>query len=452
MQTLTLPNLGQAMEEGTVVEWLVDEGDRVTEGTPVVVIETEKVTHELPAEQDGVLLERLVDEGETVPVGTPLGHVGSPDEEPPETAPAPDEATEPEPGAGPSPSADTSEVRASPSARRAAREAGVDIDAVGDALGVSQVRVSHVEEYRSQDDAEPTGEIRGSPYARTVADDHGVAVTDVGEAQGTDRVRAADVEAYVEREQATDTAESATIDATAEASGGPAISETVPIEGAREVMFDRMSTVATEYGSTTTVARVDATELVALREQLAPTWEREYDTAPSLTAFVVTAAARALGEYPMLNAETVGDEEVRLYDDVNVGIAVNTDDGLLVPTVRDADERTVRDLSAAVTRLADAAREGDLSYDDLQDGTFTVSNAGNLGAYINTPQIKPPQTAILGMCTVFEDAGVVDGEVVPRQFMHLCLTYDHRVVEGATAVGFLQAVKDRLEHPSGLLS
>lgn len=460
MQTLTLPKLGQAMEEGTVVEWVVDEGDHVAENEVVVVIETEKITHELTAEQDGVLLDRLVDEGETVPIGTTLGYVGTPDETPPETAADRDGAAEPEPAItetaatepDPEPGAETDEVRASPSARRAAREAGIDVDAVGAALDVSQVRISHVEEYQSRHDAAPADEIRGSPYARTVAEDHGVSVEAVGETLGTDRIRAGDVEAYVEREQATADIEPA---APAEDTGvatGPAVAETVPIEGARDVMFDRMSTVASEYGSTTTVVRVDATELVGLREQLVPAWEAEYDTAPSLTAFVVTAAARALGEYPMLNAEIVGDEEVRLYDDVNVGIAVNTDDGLLVPTMRDADERTVRDLSAAVTRLADAAREGDLSYDDLQDGTFTVSNAGNLGAYINTPQIRPPQTAILGMCTVFEDAGVVDGEVVPRQFMHLCLTYDHRVVEGATAVGFLQAVKDRLERPSGLLS
>jgi len=467
MQPITLPKLGQAMDEGTVLEWLVEEGAAVEAGDPVVVIETDKVTNELTAEQDGVLRSRLVDEGETVPVGTTLGHVGAADEEPPESGDAEPATAGAETNAatGAASTTDATEVRASPSARRVAREAGVDIEAVGEALGVSQVRATHVEEYRAEreegTDGAPTEEIRGSPYARTVADDLGVSVTAVGEALGETRVRAVDVEAYAEREErsgatagagATAGDEAATEDATAAEPAGPAVAETVPIEGSREVMFDRMRTVATEYGSTTTVVRVDATELVSLRDQLAPAWNEAYDTRPSLTAFVVAAAARALGSYPMLNAETVGDEEVRCYGDVNVGVAVDTDDGLLVPTVRDADERTVRDLSGAVTRLAGAAREGTLSYDDLQDGTFTVSNAGNLGAYINTPRIKPPQTAILGLCTVFEDAGVVDGEVVPREFMHLCLTYDHRVVEGATAVGFLQSVKERLERPAGLLS
>jgi pyruvate/2-oxoglutarate dehydrogenase complex dihydrolipoamide acyltransferase (E2) component len=125
---------------------------------------------------------------------------------------------------------------------------------------------------------------------------------------------------------------------------------------------------------------------------------------------------------------------------------------LLVPTVRGADGLSVRELGAEIRRLAEAARNRELGAGEMQDGTFTVSNAGALGAYINTPQINPPQTGILGMCTVTEEPGVVDGEIVPREFMHLCLTYDHRVVEGATAVQFLQAVGARLEEPQSLLS
>lgn len=441
MQTLTLPKSGQAMEEGTVVEWVVEEGESVAENDPVVVFETDKITDEVTADRDGVLLGKEVEAGETVEVGTVLGYVGDPDEQPPVAGAGSEPGAEPESEAGPT------EVRASPSARRAAREAGVEIEAVGRMLGVVQVRENHVEEYQSR-----SREIRGSPYANTVADEEGVTVQEVGEALDTDRVRAADVQEYVREHEEPEAAVEAVEPVEESPETGPAVVDTVPIEGARGVMYERMSTVASEYGSTTTVARVDVTELVDLHEQLGPAWEAEYDTSPSLTAFVVAAAARGLPDYPILNAETVEDEEVRLYDDVNVGIAVNTDDGLLVPTIRGADDRTVRELGEEVARLAGAARDGDLTHDDLQDGTFTVSNAGNLGAYINTPQIKPPQTAILGMCTVFDDAGVVDGEVVPRKFMHLCLTYDHRVVEGATAVGFLQSVKERLERPAGLLS
>lgn len=463
MQTLTLPKSGQAMEEGTIVEWAVEEGEQVAEGDPVVVFETDKITDEVTADRDGVLLAKEVSAGETVEVGTVLGYVGDPDEDAPAGGTA-GTGAETEAGGDEAPT----EIRASPSARRAARDAGVEVEAVGRELGVAQVRAEHVEEYEAVDGEggvgdiapAPTGDIRGSPYARNVAGDHGVTIEAVGEALDTDRVRAADVEQYVERAEpateaveAVEPVETETAAAGAQqAASGPAVGETVPIEGARGVMYDRMSTVASEYGSTTTIARVDVTDLLDLHEQLGDAWEDDHGVSPSLTAFVVAAAARSLPDYPILNAEIVEGEEVHCFADVNVGIAVNTDGGLLVPTLRDADEATVRGLSEDVARLAGDARAGDLDHDDLQNGTFTVSNAGNLGAYINTPQIKPPQTAILGMCTVFEDAGVVDGEVVPRSYMHLCLTYDHRVVEGATAVEFLQSVKGRLERPAGLLS
>ncbi len=293
----------------------------------------------------------------------------------------------------------------------------------------------------------------------------------VADAAETDRVRAADVRSYVERdagdgatEPSTTAAESAVaepaVESAVESGSGadgaaverdprePRVARDTPITGARSVMFERMGTAAGEYASTTTVARVDVTELLGLYDRLSTAWDED----PSLTAFVVRAVGRSLPDYGVLNAEVVDGERLRLYEDVNVGIAVDTDDGLLVPTIYDADDRTVRALSREIGRLASGAREGTLEHDDLQNGTFTVSNAGNLGAYINTPRINPPQTAVLGTCAIVDEPGVVDGDVVPRKFMHLTLTYDHRVVEGATAVGFLQEVKSQLEAPESLLS
>lgn len=210
-------------------------------------------------------------------------------------------------------------------------------------------------------------------------------------------------------------------------------------------MFDRME-LTNEYASTTTVARVDVTALLDLYDRLKEAWE-----SISLTAFVVRAAALTLPDYGPLNAEIDGDA-LRVFDSIDIGFAVDTDRALLVPTIRDADERTLRELSSEIDRLAAAARDGSLDADALEGGTFTVSNAGSLGAYLNTPRINPPQTAILGACAVFDEAGVVDGEVRPRKMMHLTLTYDHRVVEGATAVEFLQEVEALLESPERLLS
>ena len=477
MQELKLPKRGQAMEEGQVVEWTVDEGESVVAGEAVLLFETDKATEEVVAEQDGLLLEKVVSAGETVPIGTTLGYVGTEAER--EAVPA-DGATESDSDgavSGNSTAPETNRasggardgagerpIRGSPSARRTAREHDVSIETVGEELDIKQVRDEHVERYVSSSSGSSPGvdatgaEIRGSPAARRIADEESVEVVDVGETLGTTRVRMDDVRTYVDRrtEEAVDAVET-TQETTADASG-PSVRETIQVTGAREVMYDRMRRVANEYASTTTVARVDVTELTELIDSLADPWETHHGVSPSLTAFVVRAVAESLPEYRMLNAEIVEPDDpdeppaVRQFSDVNVGVAVDTDHGLLVPTVHGADERSVRELGAEIGRLAEAARNRKLGAEGMEDGTFTVSNAGTFGAYINTPRINPPQTSILGMCTVTEEAGVVAGEVVPRQFMHLCLTYDHRVVEGATAVQFLQAVKSRLEEPESLLS
>lgn len=445
MHVLKLPKSGKAMEDGTVIEWQAAEGEALSQGDVVVIIESDKSTVEMTAEQDGVLLDISVQEGETVAVGTELGRVGSPDETDEERETTGAEGV---PEDGP--------VRATPSARRIARERGVSLEAVMANLEESiSVRPDHVEAYDSESQSGSMtkgdeAEILGSPYARVVAADHGVSIAAVGEALGTDRVREAHVERYVEEYESVSPAGQDT-GAEDTTTGERTVREDRRIEGPARVMYERMGRVAREYASTTTVQRVDATELVDLYERLAPAWERQGDSV-SLTAFVVRAVALTLPEYDEINAELTDETSLRIYKDVNVGIAVDSDRGLVVPTVFDADERALRDLSGEIDRLAGKARAGSLGPDDMQGGTFTVSNAGSLGAYMNTPQINPPQTAILGVCEVFDEPGVVDGEVVPRKKMHLCLTYDHRVIDGATAVGFVSDVADLLERPESLLS
>ena len=475
MQELKLPKRGQAMEEGLVVEWTVDEGESVVAGEAIVLFETDKATEEVVAKQDGLLLKKVVSAGETVPIGTTLGYVGTEAER--KAVPA-DEATESGPdsavsGGSTAPEmnrvpdeardgGDVRPIRGSPSARRAARKHDVSIETVGRELGIQQVRDEHVERYASRI-VDSTGEdggaeIRGSPAARRIAGEEGVEISAVGETMDTTRVRMDDVRAYVDRHTAGPVDAEGTTPETVEDRAGPSVRETIPVTGTRKVMYDRMRRVANEYASTTTVARVDVTELTGLIDSLADPWERHYGISPSLTAFVVRAVAASLPEYRMLNAEVIEPDdpdeppEIDQFSDINVGVAVDTDHGLLVPTVNAADKRSVRELGAEIGRLAEAARNRELGSEEMENGTFTVSNAGTFGAYINTPRINPPQTGILGMCTVTEEAGVVDSEVVPRQFMHLCLTYDHRVVEGAIAVQFLQAVKSRLEEPESLLS
>ncbi len=444
MEEIRLPKLGQAMEDGQVVEWLVDEGERVSAGDPVVVIETDKMTSEVTAEEDGELLSIAVPAGQTVSIGTVLGYEGSD----PSAVPASESGSSSETNTTGS-SDNSPTVRASPEAKRRAREAGVSIESVGEALEVTQVRGDHVETFVAESNglsgSHSAPAILGSPYARRVAAEHDVSIQDVGMELETDRVRAADVDEYLATASPENGAESGT-------SRERSVQQTVPIEGARRVMFDRMSRVNEEYASTTTVARVDVTELLELRDRLAEDWERMEATAPSITAFVVRAAAQTLPEYGVLNAEVVDDSTVTLYDSINIGVAVSTDGELLVPTILDADSFSVKELTEEINDLAQRAEDNALSYDELQNGTFSVSNAGSLGAFLNTPQINPPQTGILGVCRVFDQPAIENDELVERQLLHLTLTYDHRVIEGATAVGFLNDVQALLENPYSLVS
>lgn len=502
MYELTLPKGGKTMDEGMIVEWLVEEGDPVSAGDPVVMFDSEKMTSEVTTEIDGVLLEQVVSEGETVPVGTLLGRIGGPDDELPSRSESDGAITDQDEAGSRAPSSTAEEsvegrsFRSTPSARRVARDNDVSLEAVAAETGAQTVTPDLVERFvagggtpvdaQSRDaptnaadstdrladpselTVEPVGNPSGSdviasPWARVLAADIDVSVESVADAAGTDRVRAEHVHEYAAEHAVTRTASSpssaADADSYSSTGSAPPESETSPtvareetLTGAAGVMFDRMERVNREYASTTTVARVDVTELMELYGRLSTVWADQTDVSPSVTAFVLRAVGRTLPDYETLNAEVVGEREIRVYEDVNVGIAVDTDHGLLVPTVYRTDDLTVRELSREIDRLATGARDRSLDRDDLENGTFTVSNAGNLGAYINTPQINPPQTAILGVCAVSDEPGIVDGEVVPRKFMHLTLTYDHRIVEGSTAVGFLQRVAALLESPEALLS
>lgn len=477
MQEIKLPKRGQAMEEGLILEWKVNEGDSVSTGDTLVIFETDKTTAEIKADQDGVFLSKLVGAGETVSIGTKLGYVGTEVEAsdvstefpPGDSSPSSEESSKDQPISHeetPSASVPTKEfgpvakrVRAAPSVRQAARENDVKISDVGSAFGVKIVHQSHIEQYVNNEINEGNNEeIRGSPAARRIADNQDIRISTVGKELDTTRVRMDDVERYVEAAPETSSEDDPTLSVTADEPNKLALHETVSISGGRKVMFDRMQTVATEYGSTTTIARVDVTNLISLIEDLKESWETRPDSSPSLTAFIIRAVAQSLPDYKILNAEVVdqsdsdGEPFVRKFKDINIGLAVDTDHGLLVPTIYNADDLSVSELETEILILANQARNQDLEYGQQQNATFTVSNAGTFGAYINTPQINPPQTGILGVCSVNEEPGVVEGEVIPRQIMHLSLTYDHRVVEGSFAVQFLQTIKSLLEKPESLLS
>jgi pyruvate dehydrogenase E2 component (dihydrolipoamide acetyltransferase) len=395
------------MESGTIVRWLKSEGERVERGEPLYELDTEKVTQEVEADASGVLLKILAGEGDEIEVGRAIAVIGEEGEkvevaaapEPIASAdePAPEPAAEedalPEaPAPEPSPSADGGRVKASPLARRIARERGIDLAAI-------------------------TGT---GPEGRIVAED-------------------------VER------AEHAPRAATAPAAPGAAAApvpvgevEVVPLKGIRKAIARRM-TEAWEAPAFQIAVTADMTAAIRLREALVAR-VAEGETRPTYSDILTKVCAVALMRHRAVNALFAG-EEIYLQPTANVGIAVAVENGLLVPVLRSCETKTIPQLAAERADIVARTRAGNLRQEDLEGGTFTISNLGMYGVDRFVAVLNPPQAAILAVGAIEERAVVRDGALVARPVMELTLTCDHRSVDGASAAEFLHTVKQFLEEP-----
>jgi pyruvate dehydrogenase E2 component (dihydrolipoamide acetyltransferase) len=365
VQSFKLPDLGEGLTEGEVARWLVTEGQEIAEDDPLVEIQTDKATVEIPSPYAGTVLKILVAEGEVAPVGTVLVFVGGPDEAIPG-----DETASVDPGRDHSRAADVpaagrgsaGKVQATPLVRRIAGELGVDLGAV-------------------------TGT---GPGGRITEDD----------------VRAA-------------------------ADGAPSEGRREPMRGVRRLIAEHMAR--------------------AHREVPPVTWVEECDFGAvargELLATVVKACADALAEHPELNARLEGDDIVYL-ERWDIGVAVQTEQGLVVPVVRGCREKSVAEIHAEIERLAEAAREGTIAADEVRGSTFTVSSAGKLAGLFQTPIVNYPEVAILSIGRIGPRAVVRDGEIVVAEVGTIAITFDHRVVDGARAAAFGLSVIGRLESGS----
>ena len=353
-----LPDLGEGLTEGEIARWLVQEGQEIAEDDPLVEVQTDKTTVEIPSPAAGKVARILVDEGKVVPVGTVLVVIG--DGAVPQAEEQPRAEPAPSPPKSPTPS-EPSRLRATPLIRKIAQELGVDLADV-DATG-------------------PQGRITEEDVRRAAA--------------------------------------------------GPAEGRREPLRGVRRLIAEHMSRAHREVPPVTWVEECDfgAVDL----KLLVPT--------------VLKATAEALQEFPELNARLEGDGIVYL-DRYDLGVAVQTDQGLVVPVVRGVDTRSVEDLQAEVSRLAEAARAGTLSAEELRGSTFTVTSAGKLAGLFQTPIVNYPEVAILSLGRIADRPVVRDGEIVVRPIGYVALTFDHRVVDGARAAEFGLAVLRRLEVPA----
>lgn len=417
--TFGMPSLGHTMEKGKIIEWLKHEGDMIAKGEPLVVIETDKVITEVESPADGVVLRIIVPSEEERPIGALLAVLGAQGEQVSEVelqqmlGPVAVQAP-----ATPAPVA-TSAPRASPRAEAPARDSGE--------------------------------RLKISPIARKLADELGL---DASTIQGTGpggRITKDDV---LQVAEAAKTAAPAAVPVTTTPAapapvptmGRLGVSSTIPLRGMRGRVAERMFQSWNTIPRVTEVMQVDMSATVAFREAMLGQWEQQYGLRISLNDMITKAVAMALRRQPRLNA-TLADQEVRLHDSINMGIAVNLDEGLIVPVIFNADQKNLGQIAREGRELAEKARAGRLQLDEISDGTFTITNLGTTGIELFTPIINPPQVAILGVGMVQRRPIVVGDALAIRPAVYLSLVFDHRAVDGVPAANFLQELKRLLEKP-----
>ena len=400
---IDMPQLGLTMEKGTILQWLKAEGETVDKGQPVVLIQTEKVEYEVEAPAAGTLLKVAAAEGAELPVGGLMGILGQAGENV------------------------TALLSAAPAAAPAA--AAVPVASAPPAAAPAAPPVGAAPERA------PGERVKISPVAKKLAQEHGVDITVITPTGPEGRIVREDVERAIAARTTAPTAAPA------------ATPESIPLAGIRKVIFDRMGQSWREVARVTMFADADMTEMVRLRQAKAPEWERRFGLKPSYSDLIHLAVAKALREEPRINCRLDG-QAVRVRKEVNLAFAVDLGEGLVAAVIRDADRKSLGDLAKAAKDLADRARAGRLSPDDMADGTFTVSNLGGLGVEGFTPIVNLPQAGILGVGRILEKPVVLNGGIHIRSMVTLSLVFDHRLIDGAPAAKFLAKVKALLEQPA----
>ncbi len=442
---IRVPSLGESIVEATVARWLKREGEPVAVGEPVVELETDKVNLEVAADQNGILTNIASPEGTTVAIGDLLGtiEVGAlPAEKPVATAPSV-ATSAPTPAATSSPA--TGEVLATPVAQRMAAEHAIDL--------------------RTVPGTGPGGRITKEDVMRLVSG--------TGPSEATAKADEGRIHAPVSHptpaviERPPSPPQPVPTPATPPPAAAPrptppaTPASTVMVNGDRREERQRLSrrrlTIARRLveaqhtaAMLTTFNEVDMSAVMALRARHKDSFKERHGVGLGFMSFFTKAVVGALKAFPMVNAEIQGEEVVIKYY-YDIGIAVGVDEGLVVPVVRDADRKTFAQIEREIAQLAKKAREGTLSLAELQGGTFTITNGGVYGSLMSTPILNAPQVGILGMHKIEERPVVVNGQIVIRPMMYVALSYDHRLIDGSTAVRFLVKVKELIEDPETLL-
>ena len=418
MPEVKVPELAESITEGTIAEWLKQVGDNVDKGEAIVELETDKVNVEVVSEEAGVLQELLANEGDTVEVGQSIAVVGEGSGNNASEAPAKqDDAKD-----------DSSSEKAQP-------------------------QQSETQNDKSEEKDQDNGQrVNATPSARKYAREKGIDLSEVA-AQSNDVVRKEHVDQSQNQASSKQEAPAAKEEAKKPAQQNPS----KPV--VREKMSRRKKTAAKKLlevsnntAMLTTFNEIDMTNVMNLRKRKKEQFIKDHDgTKLGFMSFFTKAAVAALKKFPGVNAEIDGDDMItkQFYD---IGVAVSTDDGLLVPFVRDCDKKNFAEIEEEIGNLAKKARDKKLGLDDMVNGSFTITNGGIFGSMMSTPIINGSQAAILGMHSIITRPIAVDADTIEnRPMMYIALSYDHRIIDGNEAVGFLKMIKDLIENPEDLL-
>jgi len=415
---IKVPELAESITEGTIAQWVKKVGDRVEKGEFIVELETDKVNAEIISEEAGVLTQVLAEEGDTVLVGQVIAVVEAGEGAAPAPA-APQEAAPkaetPAPAAAPAAPAPTPVVEetasnervvASPAARKLAREKGIDLAAISPVDPQGRVRVQDVAAHGTA--PAPVAQASAAPIATS----NGPVV--FAPAAQTDRIT---IEKMSRR---------------------------------RQTIAKRLLEVKQSTAMLTTFNEIDMTNIMALRKRKQEEFVKANDIKLGFMSFLTKAVVAALKKYPYVNAQINGDE-IHLNNFFDIGVAVSTEEGLVVPVVRDANAKNFAEIEKDIADLAKKARDKKLGLNDMAGGSFTITNGGVFGSLMSTPIMNGTQAGILGMHSIVQRPVAVNGEVQIRPMMYVALSYDHRIIDGKDSVGFLKTVKELIENPEDLL-
>ncbi len=392
---VVMPKFGLTMTEGTIQQWFKSEGDAIKTGEALFEVETEKVLYEVEASADGTVAKLLYAVEAVVGVGLPVAIIAEAGEEVAEVAARYADAPAAAPAAAPPEPAPVATSAPSPAPQ------------------------------------EKRGRVPVTPAARKLAKEHSIDLSGVAGTGPRGRITREDVQKTIDSggQAAPPPAPTAT----------PAAAEDIPLRGMRKVIAERMHQSLQGSAQLTISTEADVTQLIDRRQEVRQEFNVTY------TDFIVQACAHALRQHPRMNASLEGNI-IHVHNDIHVGLAVALDEGLIVPVVRDADKKSLKDIAAEAKTLAEKARASQLKLEEVSGGTFTVSNLGMYGVDAFTPIINAPQSGILGVGRIVEKPVIYRGEVTRRSMMVLSLTFDHRVIDGAPAGAFLQTVADLLAH------